>query len=90
MGVWLALFGLAGLILTVRFSRQGGRARRLAPFAALALLVTLWAACGGGSSGMSSSNNNSSNITAPGTYTMTVTATSGNLTHTSQVTLKVQ
>ncbi len=88
MGVWLAIFGLLGLIVMARLSSQGGRARRFAPFAALALLVTLWAACGGGSSGALSSN--ASNITPTGTYNMTVTATSGNLTHTCLVTLRVQ
>jgi hypothetical protein len=88
IGVWLGIFGLLGLIVMAKVSRQGGRARRLAPFAALALLVTLWAACGGG--GSSTSNSNASNITPAGTYTMTVTATSGNLTHTCQVTLKVE
>lgn len=54
--------------------------------AALALLVTLWAACGGGSF-MTTTN---SNATPTGTYTLTVTGTSGSLTHTADATLKVQ
>jgi len=73
----------------VKFSPKGSRARRLAPFATLALLVTLWAACGGGTSSMSTSSSNS-NATPAGTYTLTVTGTSGSLSHSSQVTLKVQ
>ncbi|HUX09403.1 MAG TPA: hypothetical protein VMW51_02095 [Terriglobia bacterium] len=61
---------------------------RLAPFATLALLVTLWAACGGGS--VRTSTTSSSNATPGGTYTLTVTATSGSLSQSTQVTLKVQ
>ncbi len=87
MGVSLAIFGLLGLIAMAKFSPQGGRLRRLAPFATIALLVTLWAACGGGSTSMSTT---SSNATEAGTYTLTVTGASGNLRHSTAVTLNVQ
>ena len=89
MGVWLAIFSLLGLIALARFSPKGGRVRRAAPWATLALAAALCAGCGGGSSGMSSTNT-SSNSTPAGTYTLTVKGISGNLTQTSQVTLTVQ
>lgn len=86
LAVWLALFGLLGVIAVVRISRRGSVLGRLVPFAMLALLVALWAACGGGSSPAPSTSNG----TPTGTYTLTVTGTSGSLTHSTQVTLKVQ
>lgn len=81
---WLALFSLLGLLTLAKFTRQANRARRLAQFATLALLVTLAAACGGGSTPPSNI------ITPTGTYTLTVKGTDGNLTHSVTVTLQVQ
>ncbi|MCL5005493.1 MAG: choice-of-anchor D domain-containing protein, partial [Acidobacteria bacterium] len=84
---WLAILGLLGLVALVKFSPEGGRVRRAAPWATLALLAALCAGCGGGSSGMGVSGDNS---TPAGTYVLTVKATSGSLSQTTQVTLKVE
>ena len=88
LAAWLAILGLLALLALARFSPERGRIRRLAPYATLALLVMMWAACGGGSSSMSTTS--SSNATPAGTYTLQVNATSGNLSHNTSVTLKVQ
>ena len=91
LGVLLAIAGVLGLLATVRFSPRRGRIWRLGPIATLALLVTLWAACGGGgSSSPSTSTATNPNATPVGTYTLTVTGTSGSLSHSAQLTLKVQ
>jgi hypothetical protein len=81
-GLWLLAlaFALAGIIVL----RHGIRTRRLAyhlPFALLLLSVALIAGCSspGGPKG-----------TPIGTSTVTVTATSGGVTHTTTVTLTVQ
>jgi len=50
-------------------------------------IVAVGAACGGGSSNLSTTNRNATPV---GTYTLTATGTSGSLTQTAQVTLKVQ
>ncbi len=55
--------------------------------AALLLFVALAASCGGGAA---PAVHTPTGGTAPGTYTLTVTATSGNLSHSSTVTLTVQ
>jgi len=86
---WLSLFGLLGLLALAKFSPKGGRIRRLAPLATLALLIAFSVACGAGSSSASSTTTNS-NATPAGTYTLTVTGTSGSLTQSTQITLKVQ
>jgi hypothetical protein len=72
---WLVAFAtVAGLLV-------GGRRRVRLGFATVAFLVLLLAACGG--SGTSSGKPG----TPPGTYSLTVTATSGSLSH--NVTLKL-
>ncbi len=87
MAGWLAIFSLVAVAALAKFSPQGGRARRLAPFATLALLAMLAVACGGGNTSSSAS---SSSGTPAGTYTLTVTGKSGSATRTANVTLKVQ
>lgn len=70
----------------------GGYRRRSAGVLLLilsaALFVTVTACGGGGSNGSSSNNQNSG--TQAGKYTLTVTATSGNVSHNSQITVQVQ
>lgn len=85
---WQALFGLLGLLAVANFSPKGRGVRTLASFATLALLVSLWAACGSGSSTMTTARN--SNATPAGTYTLTVTSTSASLSQSAQLTLTVQ
>jgi hypothetical protein len=85
LAAWLAVFSLLGLIMPGWFIPKGERFKRLAPLATLALLVTLWAACGGGPSPSSSSTR-----TPAGTYTLTVTGASGSLSHSTTVSLTVQ
>jgi hypothetical protein len=75
--------------MLVGFSWLALRSRKRAPvlFAPLLMLAMLsWVACGG--SGTSSSHNTQG--TPAGTYTASVTATSGSLTHTTAFTVTVQ
>ncbi len=93
-GAWLGLLGLLAAMgfAAVRLSRnswsESFAARRLAllPLASLLLTVALWASCGGGGG--------SGVIHVPGTpagtYTLTIAATSGNLSHSTAVTFAVQ
>ncbi|MCC6173548.1 MAG: choice-of-anchor D domain-containing protein [Gammaproteobacteria bacterium] len=79
---WLAL-GALGLAL---------RGRRRAVLLALLLSCTLpglLSGCGGGGGGGSSGGGGAASGTPAGTYTITVTATAGNVVRTSQVTLTV-
>jgi 6-phosphogluconolactonase (cycloisomerase 2 family) len=90
-GVWLLAFALvsAGILLL----GTSGRFARLAPqFLLLLLLCGLasLAACAGVGSGSSSTSpSNPPTGTRPGTYTITVTATSAGVAHNIPVTLQV-
>ena len=64
----------------LRYSRRAGAALAL-----IVLSVALWASCGGGSSGGAQSNPG----TPAGTYSLTISATGGSLTHTATLSLKV-
>ncbi len=100
--LWMVLAGLMGL-LAIGIRCWPARAihesplRRLRPITrhlslvtafALLLFVALAASCGGG--GGAAPAPTPTGGTAPGTYTLSVTATSGNISHTSKVTLTVQ
>ncbi|MEJ2009835.1 MAG: choice-of-anchor D domain-containing protein [Acidobacteriota bacterium] len=76
VAAWLGIIGLLALMVLVKLSPKGGRVRRAAPWATLALAAALCVGCGGGSS----TTNTSSNSTPAGTYTLTVTGKSGSLT----------
>jgi hypothetical protein len=85
---WTTSFGatLAGVFLLGSGSRRRAW-RRLLSLMAVTCLITI-ASCGGG--GGSSSSGNTDPGTPAGSSTVTVTATSGTLTHTIMFTLTVQ
>ncbi len=89
-GVWWSAL-LAFLVL--RWGRRGawGKRLRFRPAWALAgilLLVALWSGCG--TSVQFNPGNHQSSGTPAGTFTLTVTATAGNLSHAATVQLMVQ
>jgi hypothetical protein len=83
--VLLGAMALASTVLVFKPSlvpvKAGGYVRVVALAVGIGMIGIMSACGGGGSSG--------SGGTPPGTYALTVTATSGTLTHTSQVTLTV-
>jgi photosystem II stability/assembly factor-like uncharacterized protein len=95
---WIGLIGLlAGAAFYERrsFPRAAGQRPALQPpagsvtfaaaFGALLLFVALWTSCGGGPTPVTHVPG-----TPAGTYSLTVTATSGSLSHTTTLTLTVQ
>ena len=90
---WLTSFGtsFAGILLLGGASRRrmkpGRRARTLRTLMAFALLITI-AGCGGGSSGGGGHNQDPG--TPAGSSVVTVTATTGSITHSATFTLTVQ
>jgi Big-like domain-containing protein len=90
---WLATNKKSGLRGVALPGVRGVLAWRLA-YAAPALLLFLTLAfatgCGGGGGGTTPPPPPPNNGTPPGTYSLTVTATSGSVSHTQQLTLTVQ
>jgi len=87
--VWLSMAALLGCVLCS--SLLNGR--RLAPqfaLAALLLLAAALSACGSGMGTSSGPPTNPNSGTPAGAYTLTVTATSGSVSHMTNVTLNVQ
>jgi hypothetical protein len=91
LALWLALPGLAGLVLMGTWNRKAGNWRGLRCVLALVCLLSLgiWSACGGTSSGSGGGGG-----TPPGNYSLVVTGTftsgSTSLTHNTTLTLIVQ
>jgi hypothetical protein len=82
--IYAFLFPVAGLLL--------GFANRRVKIGAknLTLVALFLVCCGFGIAGCASRENSQNLGTPPGTYNLTITATSGNLHHTSTVTLVVK
>lgn len=81
-------FFLCSFLLPVS---RGRRARMVRTLSVFALIAVLFIGCGGsGSNTGSVGNTTNPNGTPAGTYPITVTATSGNLTHTLNLTLIVR
>lgn len=87
--LWACLASLIGFGVLVRFlpSRVRTRARFLAPLVVVLMAITFWTACGGGGGSTAPS---STLGTPAGTYALTVTGKSGNLTQSTTVSLTVQ
>ncbi len=96
--LWLVLAGLMGLLaIGIRLwparaihesPLPRARVTKLVPLAALLLFAALWASCGGG--GASPVAPAPTGGTSAGTYTLTVTATSGSISQSANVTLIVK
>ncbi len=82
-GETAVILGLAGLVMLL-----ASRARRMGRLVRLSGLLSVVAALCIGASGCSGYSN--PNATPPGSYTYTITATTGTLSHTETVTLTVQ
>jgi len=82
----LAWLGILAILVLLQTGRKACELRRLA-LAAVVALVMVWVACGGNSSGSPSPP---SGGTPAGSYTLTVTATSGGLSHSVTAQLIVQ
>jgi len=88
--LWLPIAGLTFAVIMISSPREG-KARLLSVLFGSVLVagVVFQAACGGGGNS-SGGGGGGGGGTPPGTYTITVTATSGSLTHSTKVTMKVQ
>jgi hypothetical protein len=89
-GIWLPLSGLALIFSGLRRCGPGRTRLAFLLLLSLALLIGVQVACGGGGGGNGSDVRGGQIGTPPGTYHVTVTATSGALTHNVLVTLTVQ
>jgi hypothetical protein len=78
--LWLALPGLALLVASGR-GKKHAKPAQPASLIGLFLLALLLPSCGGGGSNGGGGGGGQQQGTQPGTYTITVTGTSGSLTH---------
>lgn len=86
---WLTLFAMA-LFVPAMDACRSGRLARAFSIAAITLCVAVMVSCGGGLSGGDSGGETSPGTgTPPGSYTLTVTASSGGLSQSSTLTLIV-
>jgi hypothetical protein len=90
---WLAL-GALGLFTMAGLGFRNRTRGRQVGFAAATLALTLLISCGGGGSSSSGGGSNNlppnSNGTLPGTYTLTVTGTSGSISHSTPIAVTVK
>jgi hypothetical protein len=83
--LWLAVLGLLGQAVLFSLRKKRGASALLI---ITALMVLLWASCGGGNGGGGGQSSNPG--TAAGTFNITLSASGGNITHTTTVALTVQ